>query len=93
MKTEFVFQARSFTVVIRDGNDVEREDTIVLDKSQLQAAQLVGQSSKELIERLYEREGFKVLHIGKATKREITLNLEELFKLHSVHQAGKVVGA
>jgi len=53
----------------------------------------VGQSSKELIERLYEREGCEVLHIGKAEKREITLNLGEVFRLHSVHQAGKRVRA
>lgn len=40
-------------------------DSIVLDKQQLQAAQAVGQSSKELIHRLYQRQGFKVLVLGK----------------------------
>lgn len=94
MKTELTIQARSFPVRLKDQRTgEERDDVVVLDKTTLQAAQIVGQSSKELIERLYEREGCEVLHIGKAEKREITLNLGEVFRLHSVHQAGKRVRA
>lgn len=92
MKTTLTVQARAFPVVIYDkrtGN--QRHDTVVLDKFQLQAAQLVGQSSKELIHRLAGRQGFKVLEIGKAEKREIALNLEELYKLHSGSLVGKAV--
>lgn len=94
MKTELTIQVRSFPVRIKGRlTGDEREDRIVLDKAQLQAAQLVGQSARELIARRYDRAGFDVLHIGAVEKREIRLNLEELFKLHSVHQAGKGVGA
>ena len=90
MKTTLTIQARAFPVKIHDRNTgAERDDTIVLDKQQLQAAQLVGQSSKELVGRLFERQGYEVLEIGKATKREITLNLEELYRLHSIAQIGK----
>lgn len=90
MKTELTIQARCFPVTIQNQRTGEKqEDTVVLDKQQLQAAQLVGQSSNELIYRIYNREGFQVLEIGKATKREITLNLEELYRLHSVAMVGK----
>lgn len=55
-------------------------DSIVLDKQQLQAAQAVGQSSKELIYRLYQRQGFKVLDIGKAEKRTLCVDLGALWE-------------
>ena len=90
MKTELTIQARCFPVTIQDRRTEEkRDDTIVLDKQQLQAAQIVGQSSKELICRQYERQGCTVLDIGKPERREITLNLEELYRMHSVAQIGK----
>ena len=73
-------QLRRFTVQIRDERTGEtRQDAIVLSKQQLQAAQLCGQSSKELIYRYYNREGFTVLDIGKAEKRTIPLDLEGVF--------------
>lgn len=62
MKTELKIQTRAFLVVIENQRTIERsKDTIVLTKEQLQAAQMVGQSSKELIHRLYNRQGFTVL--------------------------------
>ena len=48
---------------------------LTLDKRQLQAAQLVGQSSNELIFRIYNRQGFYVLNIGKPIKREVRVDL------------------
>lgn len=72
---------RRFTVQIRDERTGETwQDAIVLSKEQLQAAQLVGQSSKELICRIYARKGYAVLDvIGKAEKRTIPLDLEGVF--------------
>jgi hypothetical protein len=81
MKTEIAMQVRAFPVVIQS-HDEKRSDTIVLTKEQLQAAQIVGQSSKELIYRLYNRQGFKVLDIGKPFKKTICINLEELYRMH-----------
>lgn len=90
MKTEWNIQARAFPITVHDhSTGQEREDQIVLTKEQLQAAQIVGQSSKELITRLCERAGLTVLEIGKPEKREISLNMEELFKFHSVATVGK----
>lgn len=80
MTTHQNIHLRRFTVQIKDERTGEtRQDTIVLSKQQLQAAQLCGQSSKELICRYYNREGFTVLDIGKAEKRTIPLDLEGVF--------------
>lgn len=90
MKTTMTIQARAFTARIRDERTGEESaDIIVLTKEQLQASQLVGQSSTELICRLYNRQGYQVLEIGKPSKREITLNLEELYHAHCLHTMGK----
>ena len=73
MKNCIIIEARRFPVVIRNNVTGEvTDDTITLSKQQLQAAQLVGQSSKELICRLYQRQGCKVLDIGKAEKKTLT---------------------
>lgn len=80
MKTEMTIQVRAFPVLIQDQRtSAETADTIILTREQLQAVQIVGQSSKELIQRCYNRKGFKVLEIGTAVKRSMTMNLEELY--------------
>lgn len=81
MKTYEKIHLRAFDVRIRDERTGEtREDVIVFTKQQLQAAQVVGQSSKELIYRAYNREGFTVLDTGKAKKATAELDLEGLFQ-------------
>lgn len=83
MKTNITIEARRFPVTIRDERTGEvRQDYIVLDKARLQACQLVGQSGKELIQRIYSRKGFRILEIGKPERRSIDLNLAELWRLH-----------
>ena len=80
MNTSITIEVRCFPVAIRDERTGEvSQDHIVLDKRQLQAEQLVGQSSKELIQRIYNRQGFWVLEIGKAERRSISVNLNELW--------------
>ena len=76
MRNEIIIPVRTFPVTIRDERTGEEQaDTITLDKAQLQAAQMVGQSSTELIYRLYNRHGYRVLAIGKPAKREIRVDL------------------
>ena len=76
MKNEITIQVRTYPVTIRDQRTGDqREDLLPLDKRQLQAAQLVGQSSNELIYRIYNRQGFRVLDIGKPIKREVRVDL------------------
>lgn len=78
MKTFETIPIRIFPVRIQDkriGSEID--DEIVLTKATLLAAQLVGESSKELIYRAYNREGYSVLEIGKARKMTVTVDLEE----------------
>ena len=90
MKTEFVIQTRRFPVVIRDERTGEEmEDHIVLELNQIKAADAMGLDFEEAIYRQYNRMGYRVLEIGKAQRQTITLNLEELYRLHSVAVLGK----
>ena len=90
MKTNFTIQTRAFTVQIKDmRTGEEKADLIVLDLETLHVAQEMGESSKELICRAYNRQGYKVLDIGKAIKRTISLDLKELYKAHCLHEVGK----
>lgn len=80
MNTSIAIEVRRFPVDIRDERTgVVSRDYIVLDKPMLQAAQMVGQSSKEIIWRFYNRQGFRVLEIGKPEKRSISVSLNELW--------------
>lgn len=80
MKTTYELQIRAFPVKIRDERTGEEKgDIIVLDKARLQAAQMVGQSSKELIDRICHKQGYKVLEIGKPQRVELTVDLNELY--------------
>lgn len=75
-----VIEARRFPVTLRDERTGEiGQSSIILDKQRLQAAQLVGQSSKELIQRFYSRKGYRVLEIGTPVRRSLDLSLEDLW--------------
>lgn len=85
-----VIEARRFPVTLRDertGEIIQKiiqkiiQSSIILDKQRLQAAQLVGQSSKELIQRFYNRKGYRVLDIGTPVRRSLDLSLEDLWDL------------
>ncbi len=76
MKNVIKMEARRFPVTVREKNTgKEFTDEITLTKQQLQAAQMVGQSSKELIERIYNRQEYEVLSIGKAQKRTLEIDV------------------
>ena len=80
MKTYQAMQLRRFPVRLQNRSTGEiSEDTITFSIQQLQAAQMVGQSSKELICRAYGREGFAVLDVGKAHKMAVELDLDDLY--------------
>lgn len=80
MNTTYELQIRAFPVKIRDERTGEDDvDIIVLDKHRLQAAQLVGQSSKELIERIYHKQGYKILEVGRADKMTVQLQLDRVY--------------
>ena len=76
MKNIITVEARRFPLLaVKKDNQEPYYLHIVLTKEQLQAAQLVGQSSKELIHRISERQGYKVLEIGKPEKKSIRLDM------------------
>lgn len=82
MKNVITIEARKFPVTVESKEiDGFINDSIVISKQQLQAAQLVGQSSKELIERIYERKGFAVLDIGKPERKSIAIDLATLWEV------------
>jgi len=69
MKNTLTITVRTFPVVAHDHRTGKEEAvTVPVTKQQLQAAQLVGQSSKELIERLCERQGYTVIENGTPDK-------------------------
>ena len=79
MKSEIVLNLRRFPVLAHDHRTGQEEAiTVTVAKQQLQAAQIVGQSSKELIEHLCERQGYSVIEIGKPDKLSVTLDLDAL---------------
>lgn len=81
---------RQFPVLAHDhrvGKEVSI--TVPVTKEQLRAAQLVGQSSAELIERLCGRQGYTVIEIGKPDKLSMDLDLGELVQQYQEHQDAK----
>lgn len=85
MRTEITIEARRFPVTIKDGRTGEvSRDHIILDKDRLRACQLVGQSSNELIYRIYNAQGYRVLDIGTAERRSLPVNLDELWRSGAV---------
>lgn len=90
MKNQITITVRVFPVVAHDHRTGKEERiTVPVTKEQLRAAQLVGQSSKELLERLCERQGYSVIEIGQPRKLSMTLNLEELIRKYEEHQEDK----
>lgn len=79
MKNEIILNLRQFPVLAHDHRDgQEKHITVTVAKNQLQAAQIVGQSSKELIERLCDRQDYSVLEIGKPSKVACVVDLDKL---------------
>lgn len=79
MKNEITFTLRRFPVLAHDHRTGQEEAiTVTVTKEQLRAAQIVGQSSKELVERLCNRQGYTVIEIGKPDKLAVTVDLDKL---------------
>lgn len=81
VENKIKIEARRFPVVIRHGGTgMVSNDHIVISLNQLHACEVVGQSSKEYIHRLYGRKGYRILDIGKAEKQTLHVDLGELWK-------------
>ena len=87
MNNTIAITVRIFPVLAHDHRTGKEEAiTVFVTKEQLRAAQLVGQSSKELIERLCERQGYTVIEIGLPDKLSMNIDLEQLVKQYEEHQ-------
>ena len=71
--------ALRFPVLVETPDEGWAEFPVILTKEQLNAAGLVGESSKEVINRICEREGRKVLYIGKPERRTFEIDLSEMW--------------
>lgn len=92
MNNKIEIPVRVFPVTTRDERTGALEDgTIVLTKQQLNAAQIVGQSSTELIRRIYNRQGFRVLEIRKPFKKTVQVDLFFSMRTGSVIAEGETV--
>ena len=81
MKTEIMITVRAYPVQIRDERTGETKgDTIVLTKQKIQAAATIGMSDRDLINRLYNRQGYHVLDVGRPKKEEIIVDLLQLYE-------------
>lgn len=90
MKNKITITVRNFPVLAHDHRTGKEEAiTVPVTKEQLRAAQLVGQSSKELIERLCEKQGYSVIEIGIPDKLSMNIDLEELVKQYEERQAAR----
>ena len=81
VKHTITVEARRFPVIVQaiDSRE-EMSDAIILTKQELQAAEVVGESSKELISRHFARKGRTVLDIGKPERRTLTIDLDALWE-------------
>ena len=79
MENLIAIQARAYPVTVRDERTgTQHAEFIVLDKQQLQAAMVCGLSSNEVITRICEKKGYKVLEIGTPDKVTLTVDLDAL---------------
>lgn len=80
MKSEIKIPVRAYSVRIRDERTGEKmDDTIILEKAKLQAGAMVGLGDEDIIYRLYNRQGFRVLQIGEVHKTIITVDLNQAY--------------
>ena len=82
IRNKITIETRCFGVTVDDANGATLYRYIVLSKEQLQAAQLVGESSKELIHRICNRNGYVVVDIDKPERKTITVEMDALWECH-----------
>lgn len=75
----FELHLRVFPVLAHDHRTgLEEALCVPVTKDELRAAQVCGQSSKELVKRLVERQGYSVVEIGVPDKQTVKLDLVKL---------------
>ena len=81
MKTEIKIPVRAYAVQIKDERSGEKKnDVIVIEKAKLQAGAMVGLGDDDIICRIYNRQGYRVLEIAPPEKLELSVDLHELYQ-------------
>lgn len=76
MKTEITVHVRAYTVRIKDERTGEKlEDTIVLERGMFRAGGRIGLNDTEILNRIYNRRGFRVSEICNVVKASIPMDL------------------
>lgn len=81
MKSIIEIPVRRFPVIVYDKRflaDIPLAENVTLSKQQLQAAMTCGLSSNEVITRICEKKGYKVLKIGTPDKVTLTVDLDAM---------------
>lgn len=81
MKSIIEIPVRRFPVIVYDKRslaDIPLAENVTLSKQQLQAAMTCGLSSNEVITRICEKKGYKVLEIGTPDKVTLTVDLDAM---------------
>lgn len=82
MTTEIKIPVRVYPVTLKDTRTGEvMKDRIVLEKSRLQAGALFDLGDEDIIYRIYNRQGYRVLEIGKPHKVELTIDLKKAYSI------------
>ena len=85
MKTEIKIPVRVYAVRIKDARTGEvKDDTIILEKSRLQAGAMFDLGDGDIICSIYNRQGYRVLEIAKPFKMELTVDFLDLFRQQGV---------
>lgn len=93
MTTEIKIPVRVYPVTLKDTRTGEvMKDRIVLEKSRLQAGALFDLGDEDIIYRIYNRQGYRVLEIGKPHKVELTIDLKKAYSIQML-QATQEAGA
>lgn len=80
MTTEIKIPVRVYPVTLKDTRTGKvMKDKIVLEKSRLQAGSLFDLGDEDIIYRIYNRQGYRVLEIGKPHKVELTIDLKKAY--------------
>lgn len=80
MKTEIKIPVRVYGVKIKDTRTGEKKlDVIVLTKEQLRAGAMFDLGDEDVVYRIYNRQGYRVLEIGKPEKLTLSVDLHEVY--------------
>lgn len=79
MINESVIHLRCYEVTILDMRTNEtKTDSIIIDKQALQAAQIIGLSSDNVIKKYYSKKGYRVIKTGVPVKKSVTVDFKSM---------------